>query len=77
MALFAVILTLRKDARLVDLLLIPDPSFQDPALIKSFQELALEMWDELSSQVKRRAMTMLFEKLKQTVEELKNEDKQD
>jgi hypothetical protein len=74
-ALLAIILTLRKDARLVDLLLTPDPSLQDPALIKSFQELALEVWDELSSEVKRRAMTMLFEKLKQTVEELKNKDK--
>lgn len=76
-ALLAIILTLRKDARLVDLLLTPDPSLQDPALIESFQELALKVWDELSSQVKRRAMTMLFEKLNQTVEELKNKDKPD
>lgn len=72
-AVFAVILTLRKEPNLIPLLMAPIPAFQYPGFQDNFNQIALKAWDELSGQVNIMIMTVLFERLKGVVDNLKRQ----
>lgn len=71
----AIILTLKKDPSFVTLLLEPFPAMQDPHLQNAFNDLALKAWDKISAHVNITLITLLFERMKNMVDEI-NKSKQ-